>query len=472
MRHALVDGVRVVWDDLPGPYQGALLVGRGAYDDDVDQLGLTSLILDLTLDAVDSDENDSATGPMATYIAASGAPDEVAAYFAGCCAALAEPPVDDLADEDPGASTAACWDPWASLLGRRLGRCGPGLMRWPGVDRRTFTADEVRAHASRYFTAGNTVLALSGPPPDGLRLPLPPGPAVSRADPAEVPHFGRRWYADEVDGVGIAITGTIGPPALALQLVLAERVGTALLRDDLDYRPALMWTPVGRDRVEFGLTLQLSDEHSKPAHASVARLVWQELRRLASVTPARAEVQEALAIEVEPEPMVSDQLYWAAQRALFGVSDDFSALAAVEVPPYDVRSAAASWLATATVVVPTNTDVELTGMSRSRCPVTTLIPNGAVFEPLSNSFRRRLRKSGAADRMILRDDGIYLVGADGSVHNFPMADLMIVEDGELFMLGNLAHGCLVNISAFGGRSMFADWLPARRYRKAQEYPWS
>src|ERR1044071_2876578 len=102
MRHALVDGVRGVWDDLPGPYQGALLVGRGAYDDDVDQLGLTSLILDLTLDAVDSDENDSATGPMATYIAASGAPDEVAAYFAGCCAALAEPPVDDLADEDPG----------------------------------------------------------------------------------------------------------------------------------------------------------------------------------------------------------------------------------------------------------------------------------------------------------------------------------------------------------------------------------
>lgn len=464
MRHALVDGVRVVWDDLPGPYQGALVVARGAYDDDVDQLGLTSLVLDLALDAVDSEGDDSATGSTATYIAASGSPDEVAAYFADCCAALADPPVNDLADEDSGASTAGCWDPWASLLGRRLGRCGPGLMRWPSVDRPEFTADEVRAHATRYFTAGNTVLALSGPPPDGLRLPLPPGPAVPRADLLEVPHFGRRWYTDEVDGVAIAITGTIGPPALALQLLLAERVGAALLRDDLDYRPALRWTPVDRDRVEFGLALQLTDEHSKPAHATAARLLWQELRRLASVTPARAEIEEALAVEVDPEPMVSDQLYLAAQQELFGVSDDFSALATAEVPPSDVRSAAASWLATASVVVPTNTDVELTGMSRSRCPVTTLIPNGVVLEPLSSSFRRRLRKSGAADRLILRDDGVYLVGADGSVHNFPMADLMIVEDGELFMLGNLAHGCLVNISAFGGRSMFADWLPGRRYR--------
>jgi len=471
MRRALVDGVRVVWDDLPGQYQAAFVVGCGARDEDLDQLGLTSLVLDLALDAVDSDEDDSATDWMATLVARSGLPDEVAAYFADCCAALADPPEEDL--DDLFGSSAGCRDPWASLLSRRLGRFGPGLLRWPNVDRRKFTADEVRAHVARYFTAGNTVLALSGPPPEGLRLPLPPGPAVARPDPPDL-RWRRGWYTDEVDGVGVAINGTVGAPALALQLVLAERVAAALLRDGLEYRVTPMWTPLDRDHVDFGLTLQPPDEYSKPAHATVARLLWQELRRLASATPDRGEIEDALG-DVEPEPMdsddedilldqVSDRLYGAAQRELFGVSDDVADLATAEVSPGDVLSAAASCLATATMVVPAGTDVDLAGMSRTRCPVSTFVPAGVVLEPLSRSFRRRLHKAGAAERLILGDDGVCLVAADGSVHTFPMADLLVIEDGELVMLGNVAHGCLVNISAFGGRSMLADRLPVRRYR--------
>ena len=481
-RHERIDGVRVVWDDLPGPYQGAFVVGCGARDEDVDQIGLTSLIVDLALDAVDGGEDDSGAGSMASFIAASGSPDGVAAYFADCCAVLCDLPLDDMAGQDDpidqllnqSAWAAGGRDPWASLLGRRFGRSGPGLMRWPAVASSEFTADEVRAYAARYFTADNTVLALSGAPPGGLRLALPPGPPAPRASPPS--RLGASWYTDEVDGVGVAMSGTVGAPAVPLLLVLAERVAEAVLREDLEYRMTPWWRPVDRERVEFGLTLQLQDDYSHSSHAAAAVLLWQEVQRLVSEPPDREELEDAVA-EAAPEPLdstdedillnqVSDRLYQTGQRELFGVTDDATDLAALaaEVSPSDVRSAAASSLSTTTMVVPVYTDVELSGMTRSRCPLNHFVPNGVVLEPLSRSFRRRLRKAGAAERLVLGDDAVYLVGADGSVHTFPMADSMVIDDGELFMIGNIAHGCLVNISAFGGRSMFAGRLPARRYR--------
>jgi hypothetical protein len=463
MRHAVVDGVRVVWDDLPGPYQAALVVGCGSRDEEIDQLGLTSLVVQLVLEAVDGAEDRDATDSMTSLIAASGSPDDVAVYFADCCAAVADLRPGDLAD--------AFWygtayrDPWLSLLAHRLGRSGPGLTRWPVVDSGQFTAGEIRAHAARYFTAGNTVLALSGPPPDGLRLPLPPGAAVPRADPPEA-RLRRCWYTDEVAGVAVAMSGTAGPAALALQLVLAKRVAAALQRNGLHYRTIPSWTRLDQARVEFGVTLQLPDGYGVPFHAAAAELLWAELKRLTVHEPDVKEIKDAVDVPDE----VSDRLYQAGQRELFGVADDREL--AAEVSPGDVRSAAGSGFSTATLVVPLDTDVGLVGLSRSRCSVSTFMPKGVVLEPLSASFRRRLRRAGGPQRLVLAADAAYLVGAHGSVHTFPMADMLIVEDDELLMLGNVAHGCLVNISAFGGRTMLAEWLPARRYRTAHEHPWS
>jgi hypothetical protein len=227
-------------------------------------------------------------------------------------------------------------------------------------------------------------------------------------------------------------------------------------------------------------------------HWAAAQVLWLALQDLAAEPPGREEIaseEEEEETEVEDVgddaemdldyddgllDQRSDALYGAAQRVLFGVSDDLTEedyAGAAAASPEDIRSAAASWLATATVVVPTGTDAELDGMSRGRCPVSTFVPDGVVLKPLTRSFWRRLRKAGAADRLVLAGDAVHLVAADGAVHTFPMADIMVVDDGPMLMLGNIAHGCLVNITAFGGREMFAERLPARRYRKVDRPLW-
>src|SRR6185295_11837209 len=113
---------------------------------------------------------------------------------------------------------------------------------------------------------------------------------------------------------------------------------------------------------------------------------------------------------------------------------------------------------------PTGTEVEpgdTTILTRHACPVSRFDPTGVVLEPLSRSFWRRRRKAVSPDRLVLGDDACYLVTEDRSVHTFPVAD-----DGPMLMLGNLEHGCLVDISAFGGREMLGEYLPERRYRSA------
>ena len=46
---------------------------------------------------------------------------------------------------------------------------------------------------------------------------------------------------------------------------------------------------------------------------------------------------------------------------------------------------------------------------------------------------------------MLSDDAFHLVGADDAVHTFRAADLIVVERGRQVMLGNIAHGCLVDV---------------------------
>ncbi|WP_144118457.1 insulinase family protein [Catellatospora sichuanensis] len=498
MRRAEIDTVRVLWQELPGDFTATLAFAVGARDEDVDQLGITHLAtrhLLLSLLA----EPDETAGLLETSFTLSGDPDQVAEDLDDLATLVANPDLGGLVLTARQLDTAdrateldldvddAVRDPWGSLLARRLGPTGPGLLRWPVVDPRRLTADEVRAHLARWFTAGNAVLTCTGPPPAGLRLPLPAGPRAAHATCPVRGTAGPAWYADEVVAPGIAVGATAGPHAFLLLRVLGTRVDAALEQAAVKAWSTEWSTPVGDDRLELGLSLHLRGKTRQRDSATAARILWQELRRLATEEPAPAELDAVVTRYTRPpaeDPQLRGQLDRlgvlaaaeqahaqapladAGHRELFDVYDEFGeaqVAAAARLAPADVRAAAASWLPSALLVVPIGVDAALDGMTRTGCPVGSFTPQGELLRP---SLARRLR--GAKDGLVLGHDACHLVAADGTVHTFPMDDVMLVQRRGETLLGNLRHGCLVDVSGFTGVDKLVTWVPPRRHRIAYD----
>jgi hypothetical protein len=494
MRRAEIDGVTVLWREAPDAFAGCLVFGVGARDEGIDEIGLTHLTEQLALDPEATELHEFAS-TMDISISASGVP---AGFFTEVCkafSALDTGRLDEVAGTaDPGDRSLSfdiedpTRDPWGSLLSRRLGGFGFGLLRWPAVDYRAFTVEEVRAHASRFFTSGNAVLALNRPPPDGLTLPLPTGPRADHSASATPVPTTPTWYADEVVAPGIALAAAPGPEALLVQHALAMRT-----RDAFDRTGKRLWTeewsdPVGEDRLEIGLSIHFRHKPSPDDHAEVAQVLWQELLKLATEGPTQDEIQtlvsnatspleatEQLRIALERAKMTAAYqhaqaiggLHIAAKKALFGIADEFGdddRHAAADLTPAAVRDAAATWLRSAAIVVPVGTAVQLDGMTQTSCPVNHFTPHGEALRP---SMWQKLRGRGA-DQLVLSDGAIDLVQADGTVHSFPMADLVLVERGKELLLGNISHGCLVDISGYRGAGKLEDRIPPRRYRVSSD----
>ncbi|MEU8001005.1 hypothetical protein AB0B66_07575 [Catellatospora sp. NPDC049111] len=498
MRREEIDTVRVLWQEMPGDFTATLAFAVGARDEDVDQLGITHLVTRHLLVSLLA-EPDETAGLLETSFTLSGEPTRVAEDLTDLASLVANPDLGGLvltAQQLDAADRAieldldvddAVRDPWVSLLARRLGPTGPGLLRWPAVDAHRFTADEVRAHLARWFTAGNAVLTCTGPPPAGLRLPLPAGPRAAHTTSPEGSPSGPAWYADEVVAPGVAVTATAGPQAFLLLRVLGTRVDALLERAGVKAWSTEWSTPVGGDRLELGLSLHLRGRNRQRDSAVAARVLWQELLRLAAEEPAPAELAAVVTRYTRPpaedprlraglerlgvlaaaeQAHAQAPLADAGHRELFAVYDEFGeaeAAAAARLGPADVRAAAASWLSSALLVVPVGVDIALDGMTRTGCPAGSFTPQGELLRP---SLARRLR--GAKDGLVLGDDACHLVAADGTVHSFPMRDVMLVQRRGETLLGNIRHGCLVDVSGFTGVDKLVTRVPARRHRIAHD----
>lgn len=498
MRREEIDTVRVLWQEMPGEFTATLAFAVGARDEDVDQLGITHLVTRHLLLSLLAEAEETA-GLLETSVTLSGEPTRVGEDLNELATLVTNPDLGGLvltAQQLDAADRAteldldvddAVRDPWASLLARRLGSTGPGLLRWPAVDPHRFTADEVRAHLARWFTAGNAVLTCTGPPPAGLRLPLPEGPRAAHApSPAGGP-AGPAWYADEVVAPGVTVTATAGPQAFLLLRVLGCRVDALLERAGVKAWSTEWSTPVGGDRLELGLSLHLRGRDRRRDSAVAARILWQELLRLAAEEPTPVELAAVVTRHTRPpseDPRLRAGLERlgvlaaaehahahapladAGHRELFDVYDEFGeaqVAAATRLGPADVRAAAASWLPSALLVVPVGVDAAFDGMTRTGCPVSSFTPQGELLRP---SLARRLR--GAKDGLVLGDDACHLVAADGSVHSFPMGDVMLVQRRGETLLGNIRHGCLVDVGGFTGVDKLVTRVPPRRHRIAYD----
>ena len=467
MQRIDVDGVPVFTAPGPGQITAALVFGVGVRDETYRTLGITHLVEHLVMGALPKShlECNAMVDVESTTFMATGRPDRVAAFLAGVCAALTDLPADRIALETGvlEAEGAPGAHPTASVLwGARFGLRGPGVAVAGGGVPGPLHADEVRAHVRRWFVTGNAALAWHGPVPEGLRLALPRGPRPVRGVPAAREQRAPLWTTGATAGVGLLVRSAGRPdPALALALdVLEERVReVARHQRGLSYSTDTIVVDVAPGHRETALVVD-----ARPGEeAEVARLLWQQYLRLGDAGPTPAEVAHAVVGRAEHADAGTTAADLA--RAAFCSLFDLPARTAAEVLQ-DWRSvtpdaAAAALRATRpTAVLAAPEGADLHGLPggidrRALCTRVPVPPAGRTFRP---RLAARLAGSGRV-RLVVGDDVLASVDADGHAHLVPWTEIAAVEDSAdgrgVLVVGLDLCTVEVHESLFGRRALAA-----------------
>ncbi|MEF9886924.1 insulinase family protein [Streptomyces sp. P9-A4] len=439
LQRDVIDGVPVLWVKTPGPLEAALVFGRGAGDETFRTIGVTHLIEHLamsTLPRLHHEHNASVT-LFLTDFTASGSNKQVAEFLTSVCETLSDLPLDRM-DREAGVLAAEGSSPTdpttAELLSFRYGAVGVGLASWagPGPDR--IPAEAVRDAAVRCFHADNAVLLLTGPPPTGLRLPLPRGTRPDRGT-AQPVQSGPAWFQAEVPGPGIALSGDLDDPALVLaHAVLQERLRQrARHQEGLSYEVDATRTHAGPESGEFTLSL----DTRKGQEQRVAELIWEEALRMAATGVTAEELAEEVAgfreVWLDPRSTTSE-LTEAAACLLRGLDykDAPTRLDALtKVTPEQAVQAFSTALATALLVVPCEVDVELrqpdgTPLPRGGCADFQELPSDVrVFKP--SLFDRAISSAARTARLGVGATGLWSRDGEGEVHHVPFREVVGVE---------------------------------------------
>ncbi|WP_347350681.1 insulinase family protein [Intrasporangium sp.] len=322
MQQTSIDDVPALWEEGPAPLTVALVFGVGARHETFRTAGVTHLIEHLAMGALPKSPVDSNAEVRldTTIFHATGRPELVVDFIHRVCAALSDLPVDRL-DREAGvlrAEGATAVHPAVAVsLVNRYGVTAQGLAGAVGPGPDQISRDMVVAHAARFFTRGNAVLVLTGPPPEGLHVSLPDGPRAGFpvAPPLDLPLpaylVGSSPFA--------ALTGVtpldVGP---ALGAILTERV-----TDELRHKEGVAYD-IGSagERIDYehGLLAVWSDGHEDKMDL-VARTMWETLGRLAADGPTAEELAHTRAVlheGLDDPRSVPDWLLAQAARMLRG----------------------------------------------------------------------------------------------------------------------------------------------------------
>jgi predicted Zn-dependent peptidase len=457
-QHTTIDGVDVYWAPGPAPMIATLTFGCGVRDESLRTLGVTHLIEHLAMSTLPRlhHEHNATVGIEVTRFFATGKPAQLVDFIAAVCEALSDLPLSRI-EKEAGVLTAegsaVCHPTAGVLLASRYGIAGPGLAPWsvPGYDQ--IPAEAVTAHAAKFFTRGNAVLTLTGPPPEGLRLPLPDGPRAVHAPVPPRLAGGPRWLAENVPCAGLSLRGPSVSPVDALGLqVLSHRL-TEVARTEKGLSYSIDGDRANADPSTTDRIIWVDAREGQ--EAEVASILWNTARELAVSGPTREELDHEVAgfrEMVEDPRFVDGDLDEFARSVLLGEpylspAEWLEVLASTT--PAQVAAAMTESLRTALIVVPGEARLELSDLDGAPvppggCATPEWQPEGKVFKP--PLLARAINATARGLRLHLTPDGVALVD-DGDRHFIRFADVVgvLAQNGSRTLFSR--SGCVVPVDS-------------------------
>jgi zinc protease len=282
---ARVDGdVPVFWTESGDQLTAGLVFRVGRADEVLARGGITHLIEHLALYPLGASARMDYNGQVdavTTSFFKRGSPGEITDFFNAVCAGLRDLPIGRLEAESQVLRTEADRRPSVisdPLFIERYGADTYGLIACPEFGVGSFQADELRAWTAQHFTRGNAAMWVAGgPPPSGIRLDLPDGPAMPAPKPAHAEARTPAWVNAPVPGVGWS--------GLVRRSTAAQVYSTALNRrlvQELRHKQGLAYSPsvsyVVRDQ-DMAHVIAASDGLPE-VHSILVSAFIRELERL------------------------------------------------------------------------------------------------------------------------------------------------------------------------------------------------
>ena len=410
------DGVPVVWAPGPAPLSAALVFRVGRSDEPFVDGGITHLVEHLVMRAVGRlpIEVNAHVGVHTTSFVATGTSSHVVDFLARVCASLDTLDAGALEVERrilTAESANAGGGPAAEAVSLRYGCRGAGLVAYRDVGVSRLSAAEVRSWSERWFTRENAVLALTGPVPDDLRLPLPPGERMPLSPLAPRSLDLPAW---EPDCGGTAISLPV-PSRAGMDLAVGRLLARAA-EDVVRYEHGLAY-----DVDDDGITVDAGTSEvtvyadNEPEHATrVAGLLLDVLDRFAEAGPGdvalAADLAEAYEVLSDPRTVV-DAVTAAAEDLLMGVQPLTPAqrydLARARTAA-DVREAVRAAAPQVLLLLPGDEEPQRRGLRRLRWS-SRRVPTGRELRP------RLFRGAPRSARLVVGDAGLALRLPDGDL---------------------------------------------------------
>lgn len=292
-----VDGVPVLWTGEGGGRLSVGLVFRvGRADETLATSGVTHLLEHLVLFPVERADLhvNGLTSPGTTTFRLDDADEaEVAEFLGAVCSGLRNPPVERLDTEKAILRTEGNGDRAAGgeLWLWRYGPAGFGLASYDEFGLDALTGDDVREWAATRFTKGNAALWIDGgPPPEGLRLDLPPGERMPYPEAVEVLPRLPAYFTAPVNGAVFDLVVPRSRAAMLYAAVLDRRLYAQLRRElGVSYAAGAGYRP--RD-ARHAVVTAMAD--ALPAHrAEMCRAMADILIELSRQAPSDAETATA-----------------------------------------------------------------------------------------------------------------------------------------------------------------------------------